>query len=52
MNMLASAGSRYTTSQGSYKQLTWNVVISRKMETMRMSPVKRPLTVGGCRKSG
>ena len=38
MVTLASARSRYTTSQGGYKQLTLHSVISRKMESMRVSP--------------
>ena len=51
MVTLASADSRYTTSQGSYKQLTLHSAISRKMETMRISPVRYLQSVGGWRNS-
>ena len=36
MVILASAGSRYTTSWGGYKLLTGTSVISAPQETMRM----------------
>ena len=52
MVTLASADSRYTTSQGSYKQLTLHSAISRKMETMRISPVRYLQSVGGWWNSG
>jgi hypothetical protein len=52
MVTLASARSRYTTSQGSYKQLTLNVVISRKMETLRISPDRCLQLEGGRNKRG
>jgi hypothetical protein len=52
MVTLASADSRYTTSQGSYKQLTLHSAISRKMETMRISPVRYLQYVGGWWNSG
>ena len=48
MGTLTFTGSRYTTSQGGYKQLTWLVVISTKMESMGVSLPVRPPPVGGC----
>ena len=51
MVTLASTSSRYTTRQGSYKQLTLHVAISSKMETVRVSPHRCLQQVGGWRKS-